>query len=247
MLPPALDSILYMHQSIFDPIARAVSQIGDPPFLGVVWRSVAWSAACFAGLQAGAIWVVHWLLALHGLSAWAADIVGAIGASLLAFYLFLPVAAGIGTLYMERIVRAVEQRFYPWLPPARGAPLVEQAWDGIAVALRVLVFNAVALILALMLPGIGLVLGWMIASYAIGRGLFVAVAMRRMSRPEAEAVYRMRRGTILLQGGILAFASYIPLLNLLLAVIGIAAMVHVLDHAMTVRWPKHPDSLEASW
>jgi uncharacterized protein involved in cysteine biosynthesis len=89
-----------------------------------------------------------------------------------------------------------------------------------------------ALVLALLIPGVGLVLAWAIGAFAIGRGLFVAVAMRRMDRPEAEALYRRERSVVLAQGGIMALACYLPLLNLLLPVIGTAAMVHLLDRAM---------------
>ena len=141
------------------------------------------------------------------------------GASLLAFWLFLPVAAVIATLYIDRIARAVERRYYPALPPARGAPIGAQIADGFGLGLRILLLNLVGLILALV-PGIGLVLGWMIAAYAIGRGLFMVVAMRRMPRPAAMALYRGSRGAVLAQGGIIALAAYIPLLNLLIPVIG---------------------------
>jgi CysZ protein len=118
------------------------------------------------------------------------------------------------------------------LPPARGAPLASQAWDALSIALRILLLNVLALIAALFLPGAGLILAWIIGGYAIGRGLFVAVAMRRMPRPAAEALYRQARPAILVQGCILALAGYVPLLNLLIPVVGTAAMVHVLDRVL---------------
>lgn len=211
------------------PFTRAVGQLGDPAFLGVVLRSAAWSAVCFAALIAGSIWAVHHVLSLHGWLAWGGDFLGTVAASLLAFWLFLPVAAAIGTFYFERIASAVERRFYPWLPPPEHASALEQAWDGIAVALQVLALNIAALLLAIFIPGAGLVLGWLIGAYAIGRGLFVAVAMRRMPRPAAESLYRRMRGPILAQGAILAGAAYIPFANLLIPIIGTAAMVHILD------------------
>ena len=93
--------------------------------------------------------------------------------------------------------------------------------------------NLLALVLVLILPGIGLLLAWAIAAYAIGRGLFVVVAMRRMPRPVAEQVYRSARGIVLAYGGIMAFAAYVPLLNLFIPLIGTAAMVHILDLALT--------------
>ncbi len=219
------------------PVARAVGQFDDPVFRGVVWRSLAWSLACFAALHLCTIWAIHRLLALQGWLAWTADILGSVGASLFAFWLFFPVAAGIGTLYCDRIASAVDRRFYPWLPVTEGAPMLEQAWDGVAVALKVLVLSIVALVLALLIPGLGLVLGWMIAAYAIGRGMFVSVAMRRMPRVVAESLYRRRRGTILAQGAILALAAYIPVMNLLIPVVGAAAMVHVLDMAISEGQP----------
>ena len=218
---------------LFLPIVRAAGQLGDFAFRDVLLRSLAWSVACFVGLHLGALWVVHRLLEFHGWLAWGLDILGSVGASLLAFWLFLPVAAAIGMLYFDRIALAVESRFYPWLDRPKGASLIEQIWDGVAVALKVLGLNVIALILAFLLPGVGLITGWMIAAYAIGRGLFVAVAMRRMPRDIAESLYRAQRGVVLIQGAILAFAAYIPVLNLLIPVVGTAAMVHVLDRALT--------------
>jgi CysZ protein len=215
------------------PVVRAVGQFDDPVFRGVVLRSLAWSFACFAALHIGMMWAVHRLLAFQGWWGWLADILGSVGASLLALWLFFPVAAGIGTLYCDRVAAAVDRRFYPWLPVTDGAPMLEQAWDGVAVALKVAAMSIVALVLALLIPGLGLLLGWTVAAFAIGRGMFVSVAMRRMPRTVAESLYRQRRGLILMQGAILSLAAYIPVVNLLVPVIGAAAMVHVLDMSIT--------------
>ncbi|WP_428534788.1 EI24 domain-containing protein [Rhodopila sp.] len=215
------------------PFSRAVSQFDDPTFRRVLLLSIAWSAVCFALLLAASIGIVHRILELHGWWAWGADLLGSIATSLVALWLFLPVAAAIGTLYFDRIAASVEHRFYPWLPPPNGASLLAQAWDGIAVALRVLGLTLVALVLAIVLPGIGLILGWMVTAYALGRGLFVAVAMRRMPREAAESLYQQNRGVVLCQGAILALAAYVPLVNLLIPILGVAAMVHVLDIVLT--------------
>ncbi len=90
-------------QYLFQPVARAIGQLDDETFRGVFIRSIAWSIACFAALQVGAVWTVHRILEFHGWLAWGADILSTIGASLLAMWLFLPVAAAIGTMYLERI------------------------------------------------------------------------------------------------------------------------------------------------
>ena len=104
--------------------------------------------------------------------------------------------------------------------------------DGLGLVGRILLLSLLALVLALVLPGIGLLLAWAIGAYAIGRGLFMAVALRRFDRATAERMYLANRPAILAQGGVMALAAYLPGFNLLIPVLGTAAMVHVLDDAM---------------
>ena len=215
------------------PLSRALAQLTDPALLGVVWRSVLFSALFFVVILTGTIAAVHHFIAAGGIVAWALDALGSIAAAVLAMWLFLPVAAIIGTLYFERIARAVERVYYPSLPPAQPASLLDQLAVSLGVGLRVLGLNLLALLLTLLLPGIGLPIGWAVASWAMGRGLFVAVAMRRLSRSDTEVLYRTVRPVALVQGAAMAAAAYFPLLNLLIPVVGTAAMVHVLDLALT--------------
>jgi CysZ protein len=216
----------------FSPLTRSVAQITDPAFLGVLAVSLLCSAALFSGLHLGVLWAVHRALALHGWVAWVADVLGSVGAWLLGLWLFLPLAAGIATLFIDRVARAVERRYYPMLPPAPGASLLAELVDGLALVWRILLLNLLALVLALVLPGIGLLLAWAIGAYAIGRGLFMTVALRRFDRRSAERLYAANRPAVLVQGGVMALAGYLPGFNLLIPVLGTAAMVHVLDAAM---------------
>ena len=178
---------------LFSPLARSVAQITDPAFLGVLAISLVCSAAVFALLHLGVLWAVHRALALHGWVAWLADVLGGIGAWLLGLWLFLPLAAGIATLFIDRVARAVERRWYHGLPPAPGASLLAELLDGLALMWRILLLSLLALVLAVMLPGIGLLLAWAIGAYAIGRGLFVTVALRRLDRVAAERLYAANR------------------------------------------------------
>lgn len=218
--------------SLLLPVSRALAQLTDPALLRVIWRSVLFSAVFFGIILAGMISAVHHYVAAGGILAWALDTLGSISAALLAMWLFLPFAAIIGTLYFEQIARAVELRYYPSLPPAQPAPILDQLGASISLGLRVLGVNVLGLVLTLFLPGIGLPIGWAIAAWAMGRGLFVAVAMRRLNRRDAEALYLAVRPAALAQGGAIAAAAYFPLLNLLIPVVGTAAMVHVLDQAL---------------
>ncbi len=207
----------------------AIAQLDDPACVGVLVRSVLLSLLAYGLLLAVGIWGTHALLLTAHWPAWLAALLGTIGVLLLAFWLFLPTVMVIATLYMERIVRAVEARHYPYLPAPTPAALTAQMWDGLALGVQVLVLNAVALLLALLIPGIGLAVAIVVSGWAIGRGLFVAVAMQRMGRGQAQDLYRRRRLAVLVPGMLLAAAATVPGLNLLVPVVGTAAMVHVLN------------------
>lgn len=217
---------------LLTPPLRALAQMDDPAFLGVVWRGVAWTLAGFVLLGAVLSWGGHALLAAHGWLGWLAAALGGLGAAVGAFYLFLPLASVVASLFANRIADAVEWRFYPGLPPARPAPLAQQIWDGIALGLRVLAWQVLALLLLVTpLAPVALPLGWLVSAWSVGRGMFVAVAMRRMDRPRAAAAYLALRPTVLGQGALMAAASLVPVLNLFVPVLGTAAMVHVLHGA----------------
>ncbi|WP_158744657.1 EI24 domain-containing protein [Acidisphaera sp. L21] len=210
----------------------AVAQLDDPACLSVLIHSVLLSLVAYAILLGGSIWGVHEMLAAVHWPGWLAAIIGTLGVVLLAFWLFLPTVILIATLYMERIARAVDARHYPYFPSPEPAPLSVQLWDGLTLAVRVLLLNLVALALAFLpIPGIGLALAILVSGWAIGRGLFVAVAMRRMDRGPAQALYRSRRMAVLLPGMALAVAAMVPGLNLLVPIVGTAAMVHVLNRS----------------
>jgi len=139
------------------------------------------------------------------------------------------IAVVIAGLFMEPVCRAVERRWYPHLPPARPAGLLVQGWDGLVVGLQLLGLTLISLMLALFLPGAGHLVGWLVTAWAVGRGLFSAVAMRRMDRRSALAFYGRIRWAVLAQGALLTLGGTVPLLNLLLPVVGTAAMVHLMQ------------------
>jgi uncharacterized protein involved in cysteine biosynthesis len=197
--------------------------------LRVLLQTILISVLCFAGLAAGSFWLVHHWLGPESSLSWLAGALGSALALVSALWLFLPVAVVIASLFMEPVCRAVERRWYAGLPPPQGASVMAQLWEGAAIGLRVLVLSALSLAVSLLIPGLGHVLGWGITAWALGRGLFASVALRRMSRREAVAAYRSRRIDVFLQGAVLTAAGSLPLLNFLLPVLGPAAMVHVLQ------------------
>jgi uncharacterized protein involved in cysteine biosynthesis len=218
---------------------RALAQFDDPAFLGVAWRSVVASVLALAALTVALVWGGAAALGDHGWLGWLGGLLGGVGAVLLAHYLFLPLATLVAFLFVDRVATAVERRFYAYLRPAQPAPLLDQTLDGLALGARVLAWQILALVLLLTpLAPVASPLGWLVAAWSVGRGLYVAVAMRRMDRAAATRDYRARRGSVVFIGALMALGSLVPLLNLFVPVLGAAAMTHLLhgDDARAGRW-----------
>ena len=229
--------------ALFTPILRAFGQLDDPALLLVLVQSVVLSALCFGALAAGGFWLVHHFVADQGVLGDLASSVGGFAALVAALYLFVPIAVVIAGLFLTPICRAVERRWYPGLPPPIGASMLSQTWAGLAIALRVSVLSLLSLLVSVFIPGPGQVLGWVVTAWALGRGLFAAVAMRRMSRREADQLYIHRRGAVFVQGAALALGSVVPLLNLLLPLLGPAAMVHLVSGLAPIKWTGPPSGV----
>jgi uncharacterized protein involved in cysteine biosynthesis len=218
---------------MFTPILRAIGQLGDPRLLGVLLLSITLSAVVFAGLSAGCVWVVHHYLVDnplfdgHDLLAEAASGLSGMAALVAAVWLFLPVAITIGGMFQEPVCRAVERRWYPGLAPAHGPGVLAQMLDGVVLGLRMVIYSLFGLLVGALIPGFGLAVGLLITGWGLGRGMFASVAFRRMGRAEALARYQDQRGLVLAQGMVLALLGCVPLLNLLLPILGPAAMVHM--------------------
>ncbi len=213
---------------MLSPALRALAQLPDPAFFGAVLRSVVWSIIGFAILALSVSTGLHLWLAWAGNWSWAAGIAGFLLTSVASVWLFVPLSTAIASLFIDRIADAVERRFYPYLPPATPAPWSQQLADAAVLGLRVLVLQILAGLTTLIPPHItGVVLSWIVASWAVGRGLFVPVAMRRMDRAHALLAYRAKRTEVMLLGGLITACGLVPVLNLLGPILGAAAMVHV--------------------
>lgn len=203
-------------------------QIGDPGFRRPLLKGVGAALLAFAGLA----WLADWGAgALAGGQGWMATAAGLLGGALVligAIWLFVPVMLVITGLFLDDVADAVERRFYPGLPEAQGAPLAAQIRANLAMSVRLLLLSLLILPLAIALPPVGVLLFWAVATVSLGYGLFEGVAQRRMSVPESRRLRRHRRSEVLAVGGMLAALAVVPFGNLLVPVLGTAAMTHLL-------------------
>jgi uncharacterized protein involved in cysteine biosynthesis len=216
----------------------AVSQLGDPRLRGIIWWSLLLSLVLQVAIAALGIWALRSLATFE--TRWINETViwlSGTGVVVLAFILF-PASFGIViSIFMEQIADVVEARHYPHLGPAHGIPIWTGIWTGVVFLLVVLAINLVMLpfyILAIFIAGLGAVLFYAINGWLTGRVYYEQVALRRMGPAEVKAWRRANAGVLWLTGIVIVFLGTIPIVNLIVPVVGVAAMVHV---AQTLRPP----------
>lgn len=219
----------------------AVAQLGDSKLRGIIWWSLLLSLVLQVAIAALGIWALRSVATFE--TKWINDAIiwlTGTGVVVLAFMLF-PASFGIViSIFMEQIADVVEARHYPQLGKARGIPIWTGIWTGVVFLLVVIAVNLVMLpfyILAIFIAGLGAVLFYAINGWLTGRVYFEQVALRRMDPADVKAWRRANGGVLWLTGIVIVFLGTIPIVNLIVPVLGVAAMVHV---AQTLRPPNAP-------
>lgn len=210
------------------PLLLALRQLGDRAFFLPLLKGLGGAVLVFAGLAATGAWGAEALAGGTGWVARAAAALGGVLALALAVWLFVPVMLAVAGLFLDPVAEAVERRFYPGLPPAQGASLAAQVRFNLWFGLKMAVLSLATLPLALAAPPIGAALLWLVSAFALGHGLFEGVAQRRVGVERARALRRAREAPVLGIGAVLAAIALIPVVNLIVPVLGTAAMTHLL-------------------
>jgi len=219
----------------------AIAQLSDPRLRGVIWQSLALSLLLQVAIAALAWWGIDtWA---HSRWSWVNQAIHWLGGGavvVLALLLF-PASFGIViSIFMERIADIVESRYYPELGPAHGIPIWTGIWTGVVFLLVMIALNILLLpiyLVALFIFGSGAVLFYALNGWLTARLYYEQVALRRRSPAEVKAWRRANVGVLWMTGTAIAFLGTIPVLNLIVPVLGTAAMVHV---AQTLRPPAAP-------
>ena len=223
---------------MFSAFGRALAQLPDPEFRRPLAYSLGLTVLVFAGLWTGLgfalahtrIFSIFWL-------DWVVDALGGLAAIVLTLVLFPGVAAAIVSLFLDRVVVAVEARYYPDLPPARAAPLAEQIGGALRFLVVVVGFNLLALPLYLV-PALNLVVFYGLNGYLLAREYFELVAPRRLDPSAARVLWRSRRAEALAGGVVFALVATVPLVNMAAPVFAAATMTHLVEGWRRRREPK---------
>lgn len=208
---------------------KGFGQLSDLMTRSVVWTSIGWSVAIFIGLfvalvvtlKATTFIAVGFLESLF-------DFVTIAGAPVLTWFLFPPVVTAVGSLMLDRVVEAVEQRHYPDLPVAPGLSLAESIGPALKLLVVTVGYNLLCLPL-LFFPPLFLVVYWCMNGYLLSREYFELVSLRRISKADSLALRARWKTPLFIAGVGFAFMLTVPFLNILAPVIATAAMVHLFE------------------
>ena len=214
---------------------RAIGQIGDPRFLGVLLKALGLTIALLAAMMVGAGWLASfiptdlgewWLigqveLPSLGLQSLAVGVVLAASA-----FLMIPVAAMFVGLFLDQIADAVEARHYPDLPEPRRSGLLEDLSASIRFTILLLFLNLLAFIVFLLSFGLAWPVFFLLNGYLLGREYFQLVAARHLPEKEAAELRGQNFWRTWLAGILMTIPLVIPVMNLIIPVLGVATITH---------------------
>lgn len=217
---------------ILNDFLKALGQIGDRRFQGVLWTGIGLTVALLAALT----WVALWLLPdqvslpFYGEVVWLSRLLDgfAIAAMLgLSVVLMVPVASLFMGLFLDRVAEAVEDKHYPAAGPARGIRWTEALFDSISFFGLIVVVNLFGLIVYLLSNAAAPLVFWVVNGILLGREYFQLAAMRRLGRAGARQLRRRHRLEIWVAGVLMTVPLTIPVVNLIVPVLGAATFTHL--------------------
>jgi len=221
---------------IFSAFFKALGQLSDRRFLGVLGLGLGLTIALLAAFYAGFVVLVGWLLPesfalpFVGEITWVDNALTWAGIPLmlvLSMFLMVPVASAFIGIFLERVADAVEDRHYPGLLPAREVGVLEGLVDALKFLGVLIAVNAVALIAYIAFTPIAPVLFWVVNGVLLGREFGQMVALRRTDAAGAATFRKKNRITLFAAGVLMTVPLTIPVLNILVPILGAATFTHL--------------------
>ena len=213
---------------MFASARKAFAMLFDRDFAGMVFWTLVLTAilfvALFVGLEyglsrlpeLGSIWVNRFL-----------ELATPIVLILAIFFLGAPVAAIVGSLFLERIAAKVDAHFYPNDPRAPGTPVLTGMGESFRLIGLALLINVALLPVDVGVPGLAEIATVLANGWLLGREFFELAALRHLSRPQSDALRRRHGLKIYAAGLLIAILTVIPVLDLIAPFFGSALMAHL--------------------
>ncbi|HUO90043.1 MAG TPA: EI24 domain-containing protein [Rhizomicrobium sp.] len=213
---------------MFASARKAAAMLFDRDFAGLVFWTLLITAILFVALFVGVEYALARLPTLG--SIWVnrfLELATPIVLILAIFFLGTPVAAMVGSLFLDRIAAKVDAQFYPNDPKAPGTPVV----TGIGEAFRLIglafLINLALVPVDIGLPGAAEIATILANGWLLGREFFELASLRHLSRQESDALRRRHGGTIYAAGLLISILTVIPVVDLIAPFFGSALMAHL--------------------
>ena len=223
--------------------SRAFGDLFSAPIRGVFWKVIGltllflaalWYLLRLVFLDYAMPYLEGWLPDMGAWSGWFDAVVGIISALGIAAgmaFLIAPVSAVIAGLFLDDAADSVEKASYPHDAAGQALPLGQSILSSLRFFLVVVAANLVALIF-LLLPGINLVIFFLVNGYLLGREYFEFAAARYVGAERARAWRGRNQGRVWLAGLAIGLFLMVPILNLLTPLFAAIFMVHYVKALM---------------
>jgi CysZ protein len=199
----------------------------SPPFRAVLLKTIGVSLLVLVVLGAIVEAVAASLIALPfqflDIAAWI--VVGIAIIAAVGFLVPLMVALVAG-FFVDEIAAITERTHYPTDPEGRPMSIAAALALSVRFTIVVLVVNLLALVL-LIVPGVNVVVWWLVNGYLLGRQYFELAALRFHSPGEVRLLRRLHSGPIFAGGLLISAFLLIPIVNLATPLVATAFMVHL--------------------
>ena len=214
----------------------ALGQTGDPRFRRVLGIGIALTIALLVAAYALLLWVLDTFIGpdayfevlgrvvdIGDLLSWSSLIFMLV----LSFFLMIPVASAITSMFLDEVADAVEARHYPALPPIPGVPFFDALRDTLNFLGVIIGANTLAFVLYVFMPPATPFIFFGLNGYLLGREYFQLAAMRRIGRDGTKALRKRHALTIWAAGVLMALPLVVPVLNLVIPILGAATFTHI--------------------
>ena len=222
---------------------RAFGDLFSTPIRGVFWKVIGltllflvalWYVLRLLFVDYAMPYIEGWLPDLGEWSGWVDTVVGLISALGIAAgmaFLIAPVSAVIAGLFLDDAADSVERASYADDAPGQALPLGQSILSSLRFFLVVIAANLAALIF-LLLPGVNIVIFFLVNGYLLGREYFEFAAARYLGPDRARAWRSRNQGRVWLAGLAIGLFLMVPILNLLTPLFAAIFMVHYVKALM---------------
>jgi len=228
---------------IYATALRAFGDLFSAPIRNVFWKVIGltllflvalWFLLRLLFLDLAMPYIEEWLPNIGEWTGWLslfASVVAAIGLAAGLAFLIAPVSAVIAGLFLDDAADSVEKASYAADTPGEALPVGQSILSSLRFFLVVIAANLVALIF-LLVPGINLVIFFVVNGYLLGREYFEVAASRYLGPERARAWRSRNQGRVWLAGLAIGLFLLVPILNILTPLFAAIFMVHYVKALM---------------